>query len=245
MIKLRVVGTSPDQAELVLSNKPSGRKGSHSVAIDKRLLKVLQDAVYARRDAARGGAEEPVPPTEPKLAPPEMQRLLRSGTSLKQVAQVAEVDVAYVEQFYPPVLYERAGVISDAKSTYQEKPRLGMSRLPLGEAVAVNIARRVRLTDDMLADAWSATRRDGLPWTVTLTFSFRGRSRKASWKFDQRTRELTPANKLAADLGWVQGTGRALRAPSGGSGEPKKPAAKKPPARKAAAKRPAARRRSR
>ena len=53
MRKLRVIGSSPDFDELILSNKPRGRTGSHVVAIDKRLLDVLQKAVYGRRDQAK------------------------------------------------------------------------------------------------------------------------------------------------------------------------------------------------
>ena len=51
MIKLRVVGASDDNEKLILSNKPRGKKGSHVVSIDKRLLDALSDAMYSRREA--------------------------------------------------------------------------------------------------------------------------------------------------------------------------------------------------
>jgi DUF3071 family protein len=205
VIKLRVVGSSRDHGELVLSNKPKGAKGSHSVAIDKKLLDVLQKAVYARREARGQFVERKrTPPPEPKIPLVEIQRHLRSGLTPSQVADEAGVPIDYVERFYTPVLYERAGVIQDAQLLFQEKPRLGSSALPLGEAVDQNLsARRVRLADEAATNAWNATRQEGQSWVVTLTFPFRGRARTARWRFDQRARVIEPANKLAADIGWV------------------------------------------
>src|SRR5439155_7010471 len=113
----------------------------------------------------------------------------------------------YVEQFLTPVLYERDGVIQEAQGLYQEQQRLGPSSLPHGEAVAANLAsRRVRMDEDALADAWTATRQEGQPWVVILTFPFRGRARTARWRFDQRTHSLEPVNKLAIDVGWIGGS---------------------------------------
>lgn len=247
MKKLRVIGSSPDFEELILSNKPRGRTGSHVVAIDKRLLDALQKAVYGRRDQAR---VKPVVPAKPeiesKLPLKEIQQFLRAGQSPAQVARTAGVTEEYVEQFLTPVLYERAGVIADAQALFQEKQRLGPSSLPLGESVAANLAsRRVRLDEEALAGAWTATRQEGQPWVVSLTFPFRGRGRTARWRFDQRTRALEPANKLAIDVGWIGGSrARAHIASSNGSkpaGAKKKIARKATPRRKAAARKPASR----
>ena len=134
MRKLRVLGSSEDFEELILSNKPRGRTGSHVVAIDKRLLEVLQKAVYGRRDSVR---VKPVVPAKPeiesKLPLKEIQQALRAGQSPGQIARAAGVTEEYVEQFLTPVLYERAGVIADAQALFQEKQRLGPSSLPLGE----------------------------------------------------------------------------------------------------------------
>jgi DUF3071 family protein len=232
--KLRVIGSSEDFDELILSNKPKGRQGSHVVAIDKRLLDVLQKAVYGRRDQAKADRRMPARvESESKLPPREIQRFLRAGQSAAQVARAAGMSEEYVEQFLTPVLYERAGVIQEAQGLYQEKQRLGPSSLALGEAVAANLAsRRVRLDEDALADAWSASRQEGQPWVVMLTFPFRGRSRTARWRFDQRKRSLEPANKLAVDVGWITG-GRA-RAHAASPNGSKPSASRKKSARKAA-----------
>ena len=246
---LRVIGSSDDFEELILSNKPRGKTGSHTVPIDKRLLDVLQKAVYGRRDSAR---VKPVVPEKPeiesKLPLKEIQQSLRAGQSPAQIARAAGVSEEYVEQFLTPVLYERAGVIADAQALFQEKARLGPSSLPLGEAVAANLtSRRVRLDEEGLADAWTATRREGERWVVSLTFSFRGRARTARWRFDQRTHSLEPANKLAVDVGWIGGSrARAYISSANGSKSEKKATAKKTtrkkPARKKPARKPASRR---
>ena len=265
MRKLRVIGSSEDFDELILSNKPKGRQGSHVVAIDKRLLDVLQKAVYGRRDRAKPQHHMPARiEIESKLPLREIQQFLRAGQSPAQVARAAGVTEEYVEQFLTPVLYERAGVIQDAQALYQEKQRLGPSSLPLGEAVAANlVSRRVRLDEDALADAWMATRQEGQPWIVSLIFPFRGRARTARWRFDQRTRSLEPANKLAIDVGWIGGSRSRAQVPSPNGSKPaaktgkkkrarektarkktsaRKPATRKAPARKKTAKRASARR---
>src|SRR2546427_398958 len=79
-----------------------------------------------------------------------------------------------------------------------EKPRLGESALPLGEAVLRNLgARRVWMTEEDMTRAWSAIRNEGRPWTVSLTFPYRGRSKRALWSFDPRTRTLRASNRVA------------------------------------------------
>src|SRR5205807_767123 len=192
------------------------------VAIDRRLLDVLQKAVYGRRDRAKPQHHMPARiEIESKRPLREIQQFLRAGQSPAQVARAAGVTEEYVEQFLTPVLYERAGVIQDAQALYQEKQRLGPSSLPLGEAVAANlVSRRVRLDEDALADAWMATRQEGQPWIVSLIFPFRGRARTARWRFDPRTRSLEPANKLAIDVGWIGGSRSRAQVPSPNGSKP-------------------------
>ena len=247
MRKLRVIGSSPDFDELILSNKPRGRAGTHAVAIDRKLLDVLQKAVYGRRDAAkseRGHAPARIE-SESKLPPREIQRLLRAGQSLGQVARQSGMTEEYVEQFLTPVLYERAGAIQDAQALFQEKARLGPSSLPLGEAVAANLtARRVSLDEEAFADAWTASRQEGQPWVVGITFPFRGRARTARWRFEPRARTLEPANKLAADVGWIASS-RAqayVASKNGSKAEDGKAAAKRPARKRATRKKPTSRR---
>jgi hypothetical protein len=151
---------------------------------------------------------------------------------------MAGMEVAWVERFLGPVLDERTIAIQDSQRARFEKPRLGMSGASLGESVARNLrARRVKITEEDLADAWDAWRVDTQPWVISVTFSYRGREQRATWRYDPHTRELTAVNRLASDLGWVpDGRRPAMRAaaavrPRVGA---KRPAAKKTAAKKTA-----------
>ena len=76
-----------------------------------------------------------------------------------------------------------------------------------------------------------ATRQEGQPWIVSLIFPFRGRARTARWRFDQRTRSLEPANKLAIDVGWIGGSRSRAQVPSPNGSKPAAKAGKKKRAR--------------
>ena len=249
VIRLRVVGASEDADELILSNKPRGKKGSHALPIDQRLLDVLQDAVYAKRDrdrADRVQARMREVTLEPKIPPREIQRMLRAGMSPAEVASQAGVDEAYVDQFITPVLYERREIVNDVQELVLEKPKLGPSGLPLGDAVEANLAaRRVRMSDESYADAWMATRQDGGPWAVTFVFPFRGRSQTARWRYDPRRKTLIAANRMAMDMGWTSPGRRSVRAATAKpapsrkrSSARKKPTRKKPTRKRTTARKP-------
>jgi hypothetical protein len=253
VIELRVVGSSDDQTQLLLSDSARGRRGKFAVAIDRELLSVLQAAVYARRDGTRREALEDAPdsaPTAfpgPKVAPREIQRLLRAGMSVERVAEVLDCDEDLVERFLTPILYERSGVIKDVQRLSIEKSRLGTSGLPVFEAIEVNLAaRRIRLTEEQYFDSWDATREEGQPWKLTFEFDFRGRQ-VARFEYDPRTGEVEATNKVALDLAWVpQGTEKAnipppMPAAAKRRASGKKTSARKPVARKPAARKPAAR----
>lgn len=247
MIKLRVVGSSNDHENLILTSRKQGRRGSHVVAIDEKLFRILEDVVRKRRaldkqEAPRKSA------AESKLAPRDVQRMLRAGRPVDQIARMAGMPVAWIERFLGPVLDERTVAIQDSQRARLEKPRLGLSNLPLGEAVARNLrARRVRISDAELAAMWDASRADAQPWVISLTFPYRGREQRAVWRFDPRTGEVAAANRLGSDIGWVAQARRAA-APSPKSASPKKatskrkPAAKRKPAK--ATRKPAARRKA-
>jgi hypothetical protein len=219
--------------------------------IDDHLFDVLEDVWHQRksrdRDAKKAARTAQIP-VEPKLPPAEVQRLLRAGKTPAEVAQMAGVGVGWVERFYSMVLRERAGVITDVQNLWLDKPKLGHSGAPLGEAVLQNLHNRhVRLSDDDYADAWNATRRDGQPWHVSIEFSFRGRRQRAVWRYDPHARTLVAGNRLAADLGWVKnGKKAAARLQQGRAkkGRPAKKAVRRPakkavrrPAKKKTAKR--------
>lgn len=213
MIKLRLIGTSSDEQHLVFTSKKKGRRGSHLVPVDGKLLAAVGDLVKKRQAASKTSKARALAEEQPRLAPRDIQRLLRAGRPVDQVAKEAGVSVAYVEQFQTPVLYERLGIVRQAQLRHIEKARLGYSSLPLGEAVLRNLrARRVRLDEDELDRAWSATRTDTQPWVVSLTYRYRGRPQRAVWRYNPATNELAAGNRLAVDLGWIA-NGREVAEP--------------------------------
>lgn len=258
MIKLRLVGASTDLEHLVFRTNKGGRRGSHVSDIDDRLFRVLEDVVRKRRAKEKGQPPPPKKPAaEPKLAPREVQRMLRAGRTVESVARSAGMDVSWVERFLGPVLDERTIAIQSSQRARLEKPRLGMSGLPLGDSVARNLrARRVKITDAELADAWDASRVYNQPWVISLSFPYRGREQKATWRYDPHARELTSVNRLASDLGWVpDGRRPAAPRPARTAARPKAATKKRTtrttktkkrsaPKRRAATKRPAARKRT-
>lgn len=232
MIKLRLVGSSTDLDHLIFTSRKTGRRGSHLVVIDDKLFKALEDVVRKRRVKQAG--EPRKPPPEPKLAPRDVQRLLRAGRSVDQVAKMAGTDVTWVERFLGPVLDERAVAIQSFQRTRLDKPRLGASGAPLGESVERNLrARRVKLTPEELDRSWDASRVDTQPWVITLTFPFRGREQRAVWRYDPHTREVIAGNRLGGDLGWIP-DGR--RPPPAAQAAPAKSGSTRTAATRAAAK---------
>ena len=246
MIKLRVVGSSNDLENLILTSRKQGRRGSHVVPIDEKMFRTLEDVVRKRRAKQKGEQPARRVSADSKLAPRDVQRLLRAGKPVDQVAKQAGVDVAWIERFLGPVLDERAVAIRDSQNARLEKPRLGLSSLPLGEAVVRNLrARRVRISDDELKAAWDASRSDSQPWVISLTFPYRGREQRAVWRFDPRTGEVSAGNRLGSDVGWVADSRRSAAPPGSTRPRPaaRKPATKKPSAKKAPAKKAAAKKR--
>jgi hypothetical protein len=238
LIKLRLVGHSADLEQLIYTSKKRGKKGSHVVSVDDRLFDELRDVVRRRnrkkKSAEAAAARVARPGAEPKLSPREVQRLLRAGRPVQTVAKAANAPVLWVERFLGPVLYERAGAIQDCQRAVLEKPRLGDSGLPLGEAVLSNLrTRRVTASDEDIADGWDASRLDSNPWAVSLRFRYRGREQRAVWRYDPVTRTVTAGNRLAMDLGWVPQGRKPLPVAKRFSARPKPKATK--PKRKAPA----------
>jgi hypothetical protein len=134
----------------------------------------------------------------------EIQQLLREGRSVKAVVDASKATQAWVERLLEPVLTERGGVIRLAQRATMSRPRLGRSGLPVGDAVLRNLEERRATTDTIegLDDAWDARASHTGRWRVWVRFGHRGKRRIAEWNFNKTTREITPRNRLAAQLGW-------------------------------------------
>jgi hypothetical protein len=148
----------------------------------------------------------PVPHGVPRsaLSPREMQARLRQGSSVADVAAAAGVDEEWVERFAAPVLAEQARVVARAQEAVFAKRRVGVSVVPLGQAVRTVLAERgVFLPDDVFDAGWSAFHAFGSRWVVSFQYRSRGRTRVAEWDFDLGAGELRARNRVASELSYV------------------------------------------
>jgi hypothetical protein len=202
--------------------------------------------------AGQGAAAEDDRPAASKLSPREIQALLRSGMTPRQVARRAESNEAWVARWLAPIEAERRLVLEAVEQARVNKARLGESRDLLGEAVRKNLAEKGLRPDDDTVE-WNASKREGdSHWIVSLTYRSRGRKQRAIWHFNPDTGDLDCRNALAVDVAWTRPRrgGRARshttvtaptrKAMAGKKAAARKPAAKKAAVKKAVAKKPAA-----
>jgi hypothetical protein len=252
MQKLHLVGFTAEFDGLIFSARKGAKTGSFVVPLDGRLLKQIAEAdrlrdggSAARPDGYQAGSPRLTRP-ESALTPREIQDRVRSGWSVDEVAAEAGVDLDWVARFAAPVLAEVGQVIEQARALVYDKPRFGLSSLPLGASVRRNVIERgVRMLDEEFDDCWSAYQLDEHAWVVRFAYTSRGRSQEAEWQLDLDGEELTSRNRLAAQLGHVaKGRPRRTVEPAASArpkGNRKPPPAPKPapvkksaPAKKAA-----------
>jgi hypothetical protein len=209
MQKLHLVGFTADFDGLIFSARKGAKSGNFVVPLDGRLLKQIAEAERlrgggpARPDEHRLNSPRLVRP-ESALNPREMQDRIRSGWTLDEVAAEAGVDLDWVRRFAAPVLAEVGRVVERARDSVYDKPRFGLSSLPLGASVRRNVLDRgVRLLDEDLDDAWTAYQLDEDIWVVRFAYTSRGRLQEAEWLYDVESEELSSRNRLASQLGHV------------------------------------------
>lgn len=218
MQKLHPVGFTAELDGLILSARKGAKTGRFVVPLDGKLLRLLAEAEQRGRASTTRPEHEPVAPRlvrpESTLTPREMQDRIRGGWSVEEVAAEAGVDHDWVRRFASPVFAEVRRVIERARAAVYDKPRFGLSALPLGASVRRNVLDRgVRMLDEELDECWSAYQLDDDAWVVRFVYTSRGRQQEAEWVFDLETEELTNRNRLATQLGHVA-RGRAKRPPS-------------------------------
>jgi transcriptional regulator with XRE-family HTH domain len=197
---LKPVGVTDDGAALLLARR-AGAKGAFSLPIDAALVAALEEA------RSKFGPSSYIR-QESRLTPREIQALLRRGLSVEEVARRAGVDIAWVERFEGPILWERSGMVERAQKAMMSRPRLGASALPLGEAVAAKLRSR-RQSRDNLGERWDCVRAaKGRNWVVRFAVSG---GRHAEWEFDPATNQLLALNDLGQELGFVQRRSRRAR----------------------------------
>jgi hypothetical protein len=142
-------------------------------------------------------------PERSNLTPAEIQALIRAGRGVRTVARLAGTPLAWIRYLAEPIRQERQGVVDQLLRARQTRARLGPSSETVGESVYQNLrSRGIRSADRILEDGFTAHRSDDREWRVRLSFQHRGKRLTARWAFDTQTREVTPKNTLAAQLGW-------------------------------------------
>jgi hypothetical protein len=204
--KLHLVGFTTDRRGLIFSDRAGATSGSYVVDLDDSMVEAMR---------ALGQVDEkPAPPRRfapghdgaaarpaSALTVREMQARLRRGASMAEVAQTAGVAEDWVARFATPVFAEQAGVIRAVRAAYFDKPRLGTSALPLGEAVYRNLGDRgVNDPDEVLDGKWQAWQVRDNVWLVTFRHPWRGRDHEPAWELDQATGNVRALTRLAADL---------------------------------------------
>lgn len=225
MNRLHLLGFTHDLKGVVFSQRRGSKTGTFWVPIDDAFMAAVGKLEQARRgrDAGAAKAENsrskdvvglkdlpersralpPVGRSEPRggLPASDIQQMLREGKSIKTVVAAAKSDLAWVERLAEPVMTERAGVVRLAQRAYMLRPRLGTAGMQLGDAVQRNLEER-RGSVEGLDDAWDARATSSGIWRVSVRFSHRGKRRTAEWEFRKGSRQITPRNRLAGELGW-------------------------------------------
>ena len=274
MNRLHLLGFTHDLKGVVFSQRRGSKTGTFWVPIDDAFMTAVGKLEQARRGRDAGAAKPdgkgrdvvglkdlpersralpPVGRSEPRggLPASDIQQMLREGKSIKTVVAAAKSDLAWVERLAEPVMTERAGVVRLAQRAYMLRPRLGTAGLQLGDAVQRNLEER-RGSVEGLDDAWDARATSSGIWRVSVRFSHRGKRRTAEWEFRKGSRQITPRNRLAGELGWWApvepprppvGDGEEGEERSDAGAEQAKPKARRRPRAKARSKaRPAAKR---
>ncbi|MBN9644658.1 septation protein SepH [Corynebacterium mendelii] len=162
------------------------------------------------REKIRVDARKPAPL---KIPPKEIQKKLRAGASVRDVAEFCGVAESRIMPFALPVLHERARIAQLAKQAHPVRSD-GPVRLSLSEVVAAALVAR----DADPADAvWDSHRDTSGQWVVTVTVP--GGGEPAAWAFTNKgissptavpnnapAREITepymPAGRPAAAAAW-------------------------------------------
>jgi hypothetical protein len=195
MPQLRVLGISEDGRHLLCRNAERDDQTSFTVPIDERLRAAI------RGDVSRFGQLEIE--MEPQLRPREIQRRVRAGASVDQVAAAAACSIERVERYAYPVLMERSAMSEQAQAVHPlQSAALGtvgaaQADKSLVEIVTATLTERLQQRDM----AWDAFR-DERGWTVRLSWRAGRSENSAEWAFDPRPGggTVTARNDAAADL---------------------------------------------
>ncbi|RRD36313.1 DUF3071 domain-containing protein [Leucobacter sp. OH2974_COT-288] len=131
-----------------------------------------------------------------QVRPAEIQRLLRRGLSVPEVAAETGYQQEDVERFAPPVERELSYILDRA---FAVPVRTTGGQLETGEKFGETIAARlVSLGANEVK--WRACQDAKRRWRITVDYSVYGEQLTAVWGFDSAKKQLTAANESAAEL---------------------------------------------
>jgi hypothetical protein len=142
--------------------------------------------------------ESPINLDNLNISPREIQDEVRAGSTAEEVAAKHDVPLDYVEKFSLTVEDEIGHVIASAKTV-----RISVEADRYSEATQIEFAEvlegRLRKANAINL-TWKATKHEGSPWIVALSYDLSEGPASALWSFDQRRLVLSPENETAIKL---------------------------------------------
>ncbi|HEY1734659.1 MAG TPA: septation protein SepH [Acidimicrobiales bacterium] len=210
MRQLHLVGVTADHSGLLVTEQRGATTETYVLPINDE----LRAALAASRDGygtgphlrvERGARAAPGARfVSSTLSPREIQARLRIGRTVEDVAGEAGVGTDWVERFAGPIIAEQQAALARAKDSVYEAPRRGLSMRPLGQSVARNLLLKgVRLSNEEMADGWSAFLHQDSEWIVSFRYVFRQRDVEAQWVVDLAAGSVVALNRTAGALAYV------------------------------------------
>ncbi|WP_250257704.1 septation protein SepH [Dermabacter sp. Marseille-Q3180] len=178
MRELTLGGLHENSDHLILLDAEGER---YTVRIDEALRAAV------RRDASSVGLIQQNHSSA--LKPKDIQAMLRGGSTVESIAELAGMEVEHVKRYEGPVRAERDHTARRAQDFRTSKG--GTEKL----IDVVEPRLRARGVDEDLE--WDAWRRSDGTWTLQLTFVAGGRSRVATWQADLPNRVVTAEDNEA------------------------------------------------
>lgn len=221
MRQLEVLSVSDDGNHILLAASEDAARATHQLRIDNRLVQAINGELDTDEEHR-----------ESELSPAEIQRRLRAGDSVEQVAKAARIPVSRIMIYATPVISERARIIDQARAARVRKPRGPESTASLGSVVTKRLTEIAGLRPETVE--WRTKRREDGAWVVEMSYSAKGGSRTAMWLWRPSDRELTALNALGTRMGAQEppaAPARKRTAPAASPApapKPRTPAARKP-----------------
>ncbi len=203
MQDLRLVGVHDDGEHLVLTDSDGHR---FRVGIDDRMRSLVRPqtpstvtTAPARKmfdDVARphrpesGGADQ-------TMRPREIQAMLRTGSTIAEVAERSGWPIEKIERYAGPIQAERDHVAGMVRALTL-RGRAGNADTTFDDRVTARLVDRGVDTEQVEWDAWKG---DQGRWTVVCRFAAGGRGRQATWLFDPTDRTISATDDEARWLG--------------------------------------------